>query len=290
MIINNELSNRAREILGGLADMRRRISRRLEGYRDNPLGEISDEWEYVRNNPFRTLAGMFFPSLPESMRGILPASIGIGIWVAKTKKMKGFFLISIYYYLLTGGILPTLLGLIPAAWSAFSTFSVNLAWKIWFWAPIFGSMILNGIKVAIGFVITKILQAIIWAVTGILSLKGIKLVFWGIGVALFAMLAVFRSNARKTDENITRELSSAQARHFAEGGFPAHNAPFIAREAGPELVGTIGGRTAVANNDQIVESVSRGVYESFMSALMRKNADVSISAKVYLDGRLMATA
>ena len=42
---------------------------------------------------------------------------------------------------------------------------------------------------------------------------------------------------------------------------------FIAREAGPELVGTIGGSTAVVNNDQIVESVSAGVYSAVSSAL-----------------------
>lgn len=34
---------------------------------------------------------------------------------------------------------------------------------------------------------------------------------------------------------------------------------FIARESGPELVGTLGGHTAVMNNDQIVASVSAGV-------------------------------
>ena len=34
---------------------------------------------------------------------------------------------------------------------------------------------------------------------------------------------------------------------------------FIAREQGPELVGRIGNRTAVANNDQIVEGVAAGV-------------------------------
>lgn len=33
---------------------------------------------------------------------------------------------------------------------------------------------------------------------------------------------------------------------------------FVAREAGPELVGSIGNRTAVANNDQIVEAVPKG--------------------------------
>lgn len=46
---------------------------------------------------------------------------------------------------------------------------------------------------------------------------------------------------------------------FAFGGFPEHGEMFIAREQGPELVGRIGNRTAVANNDQIVEGVAAGV-------------------------------
>ena len=54
---------------------------------------------------------------------------------------------------------------------------------------------------------------------------------------------------------------------FARGGFPTQGQMFIAREAGPELVGTIGGSTAVVNNDQIVESVSAGVYSAVSSAL-----------------------
>ncbi|MFR1435850.1 MAG: hypothetical protein ACLSS9_11600 [Acutalibacteraceae bacterium] len=54
---------------------------------------------------------------------------------------------------------------------------------------------------------------------------------------------------------------------FAQGGFPTQGQMFIAREAGPELVGTIGGRNAVMNNDQIVESVSAGVYSAVSSAL-----------------------
>ena len=54
---------------------------------------------------------------------------------------------------------------------------------------------------------------------------------------------------------------------FAQGGFPAQGQMFIAREAGPELVGTIGGRNAVVNNNQIVDSVSSGVYRAVSSAL-----------------------
>lgn len=54
---------------------------------------------------------------------------------------------------------------------------------------------------------------------------------------------------------------------YATGGFPDEGEMFIAREAGPELVGRIGGRTAVANNDQIVSSVSKGVYDAVTSAM-----------------------
>lgn len=54
---------------------------------------------------------------------------------------------------------------------------------------------------------------------------------------------------------------------LATGGFPSMGQMFIAREAGPELVGTIGSRNAVVNNDQIVESVSAGVYKAVCAAL-----------------------
>ncbi len=37
---------------------------------------------------------------------------------------------------------------------------------------------------------------------------------------------------------------------------------FIARENGPEMVGSIGNRTAVANNTQIVEAIKQGVKEA----------------------------
>ena len=46
---------------------------------------------------------------------------------------------------------------------------------------------------------------------------------------------------------------------YASGGFPTTGQLFVAREAGPELVGRMGGRTAVANNDQIVASIAAGV-------------------------------
>jgi hypothetical protein len=61
---------------------------------------------------------------------------------------------------------------------------------------------------------------------------------------------------------------------------------FIAREAGPELVGSLNGRTAVMNNDQIVEAVSRGVYDAVRSAMGGGKSGNNGTAEfhLYLDG------
>lgn len=58
---------------------------------------------------------------------------------------------------------------------------------------------------------------------------------------------------------------------FARGGFPDSGQMFVAREAGPELVGRIGRRTAVANNDQIVQGIASAV-RSAMSGVNSPNA------------------
>lgn len=52
----------------------------------------------------------------------------------------------------------------------------------------------------------------------------------------------------------------------AGGGFPDTGQMFIAREAGPELVGRIGRRTAVANNDQIVQGIASAVRSAMSGA------------------------
>lgn len=49
---------------------------------------------------------------------------------------------------------------------------------------------------------------------------------------------------------------------YADGGFVDQGQLFIAREAGAEMVGSIGRRTAIANNDQIVEGITYGVREA----------------------------
>lgn len=64
---------------------------------------------------------------------------------------------------------------------------------------------------------------------------------------------------------------SLKLQAYAMGGFPDAGQLFIAREAGAEMVGSIGGKTAVANNDQIVESVSSGVYQAVRDAMREEN-------------------
>lgn len=71
--------------------------------------------------------------------------------------------------------------------------------------------------------------------------------------------------------------------NFATGGFPDEGQLFMARESGPELVGTMGGRTAVANNQEITEGIRQAVYDAMTASNANGNNDVSV--RVYLDSR-----
>lgn len=59
---------------------------------------------------------------------------------------------------------------------------------------------------------------------------------------------------------------------FASGGNPQQGQLFFAREDGPELVGTLGGHSAVMNNDQIVSSVASGVAQAMNGLKFMMNA------------------
>ena len=78
--------------------------------------------------------------------------------------------------------------------------------------------------------------------------------------------------------------------NFAQGGYPDEGQLFIAREngAGPELVGTIGGRTAVASNNDILEGIRAGVFEA-VSAAMASGGNGNVNVKVFLDSREIKT-
>ena len=77
------------------------------------------------------------------------------------------------------------------------------------------------------------------------------------------------------------EVSLGRIPYFADGGYPASGELFWAREngAGPELVGSIGNRSAVVNNDQIVAAVAQGVYQAVVQA-NAQSGNQTVEAKV----------
>ena len=88
----------------------------------------------------------------------------------------------------------------------------------------------------------------------------------GAGAAvLLAATALIGGGALST--NFTKEPTTTYV--YAEGGIPGYGELFVAREAGPEFVGSFGSRNVVMNNDQIVAAVSGGVYD----AVRRANAE-----------------
>ena len=62
-------------------------------------------------------------------------------------------------------------------------------------------------------------------------------------------------------KQVPSEVTFHGARGFASGGFPSSGSLFFANEAGPELVGTIHGNTAVANNNEIT-----GIREAVLAS------------------------
>lgn len=79
-------------------------------------------------------------------------------------------------------------------------------------------------------------------------------------------------------------------RMYASGGFPDSGELFMARESGPEMVGTIGGRTAVANNNDIVAAVSEGVFQAVAQAMGSGSGTSNTEIAVYMDSEVVARA
>jgi hypothetical protein len=73
-------------------------------------------------------------------------------------------------------------------------------------------------------------------------------------------VAIFNAGRYGATGGIYANGRWSKVQSYASGGLiGSRGQMFIARESGPELVGTLGGHTAIMNNDQIVASVSSGV-------------------------------
>ncbi|MBP3922075.1 MAG: hypothetical protein J6D27_03830 [Ruminiclostridium sp.] len=76
-------------------------------------------------------------------------------------------------------------------------------------------------------------------------------------------------------------------RGYASGGFPDYGSLFVANEGGPELVGTLGGRTAVVNNAQIETALYNAVFSAFSDA-GRTSSGGDIHITLEADGEVLA--
>lgn len=82
-------------------------------------------------------------------------------------------------------------------------------------------------------------------------------------------------------------VGGGAGRAFASGGFPERGEIFVANEAGPELIGSLSGRPAVASNNEITGistaireqgALDRQMMREFMSLVKNKNLTISPSA------------
>ena len=98
------------------------------------------------------------------------------------------------------------------------------------------------------------------------------------------------STTKKADGGVFSGGSWKPIKKYAVGGLPSMGQMFVAREAGPELVGTLGGHTAVMNNDQIVSSVSYGVAQAVkevIQPLLKTSAGNNRPIQISLDGKVI---
>lgn len=113
-------------------------------------------------------------------------------------------------------------------------------------ATVFDGLV-GAVKVALNGAISLLNSALSWMFSGINGILSSLRNFSIAGYSPFAGL---------------REISVPKIPMLANGGYVDQGQLFIAREAGAEMVGSIGRRTAVANNDQIVEGITYGVREA----------------------------
>lgn len=76
------------------------------------------------------------------------------------------------------------------------------------------------------------------------------------------------------------DISSLGILGYADGGFPDYGDLFIANEAGPELVGTIGNRTAVANSSSIETAIYNAVRSAMSDSAGGQSADIHVTVDI----------
>lgn len=71
---------------------------------------------------------------------------------------------------------------------------------------------------------------------------------------------------------------------YANGGFPNKGQLFVANEVGPEMVGTMDGRTAVANQQEITTGIANAVYPAVYNAVVAAMSEANNNVNITLQG------
>lgn len=113
------------------------------------------------------------------------------------------------------------------------------------------------------------------------GVQGIKSAFSGLNIHIkMPHFSWSQQAVGGTVGNILRALSlpatlpKLNVSWYAGGGYPTEGDLFFANEAGPEMIGKIGNKTTVANNDQITRAIAEATYEAVSQAL-HENQDSS---------------
>lgn len=142
--------------------------------------------------------------------------------------------------------------------------------------------------------VTVVLAALAIAATTAAIAVGAFQSAWSLGIAAVAIVAgivaitAAVNSAVKRAESLSISTANTSAfggggggsRGYATGGFPEKGQYFYARENGiPELVGSIGSQTAVANNVQIIDGIKQGVVEAIRESDFNTTTVVNLGNK-----------
>lgn len=235
------VKEKASEIWNGIKDI---FSETWQSIKDIFAGIgtwFSDRWKDIKTS-FADVKTWFSNIFTNAWSGIKTAFSGAGDWFSNT---------------VWGGI--------KGAFSNVSSWFKDTFSKAWQAVKdVFstGGKVFSGITEGILGTFKKVVNTIIDGIN-----KVIKIPFDGINKALDKIRGVSIAGFEPF-KNIVPTITVPQISRLADGGFPDVGQLFIANEAGPELVGSIGRRSAVANNAQIIEGVSEGVSEGVYEAMM----------------------
>lgn len=219
----------------------------IAGSVDTLWNQISEDWdfwsEYIKNATKETwgnISGQF----KNAWNGIKGVFSGTGEWFSGvwSSIKKAFSSVSDWFK-----------DTFSKAWTAVKNVFSS------------GGKVFDGIKDGILNGLKSVVNSLIRGINKVISIP-----FNGLNTALQKIRDVSVMGIKPF--SFVHQISVPRIPALADGGQVNSGQLFVAREAGAELVGTIGGKTSVANNQQITEGITEGVTRANVeqNALLRE--------------------